>query len=766
MSGSTGKMLHQVFGGGDTFGGASPKVGVSPREHLSPLKIFVLAKKEINSTFGDISKYVSEGGEFLSSLELDKMPVIDNADRETVLAFPDKVRGIREVLARDHMKCVFFGRTSNGKSTVINAMLQDKILPSGLGHTTNCFLQVEGSKNNEAYLMLENTSEKRSVESVSQLGNALHGESLDPNALVRIFWPSNKCNLLRDDVVLLDSPGVDVSPNVDDWIDKYCLDADVFVIVANAESTLTTTEKKFFHKVSERLSKPNVFILNNRWDASANEPECIDKVRKQHLDRNISFLLEELKVYGSRSQAEERVFFVSAREVLNTRIQKLKGEQPSGGQIEGYQSRYFEFEDFERKFEKCLSETAVKTKFQQHCERGVKIVSEVMQIMDKAFQNATSLRESKIADRNEYLDRLEFTKMQMHELTDEVKHRIEQLVEQVECQVTQALSEEIRKLNVLVTEYERPFHPDPALLNLYKKELHTYVEKGLGSNLKARLNLPLQCSVETSQKEMVNRLGQLIPENLQAQMQNALPRNHFEPLYRLNCESLCCDFQEDLEFRFSLGFVAIINRFLGPRKAQHPLLGQSSIPRPLPNATPTDSPAPTRLREAFGNPAEECLALMTKTALLSPTSQTAVGLFAVAGIVVRTVGWKVIIITVGAYGIVYAYERMTWTNKAKEKAFKKQYVQHASAKLKLIVELTSSNCSHQVQQELSGTFARLGHLVDEVVTDMEAEVSNLDKQISEADGAAGQARKLRNRAGYLETELDTFSKKYLRHEEE
>lgn len=39
---------------------------------------------------------------------------------------------------------MFFGRTSNGKSTVINAMLRDKILPSGIGHTTSCFLQVEG----------------------------------------------------------------------------------------------------------------------------------------------------------------------------------------------------------------------------------------------------------------------------------------------------------------------------------------------------------------------------------------------------------------------------------------------------------------------------------------------------------------------------------------------------------------------------------------------------------------------------------------------
>lgn len=38
-------------------------------------------------------------------------------------------------------------------------------------------------------------------------------------------------------------------------------------------------EKNFFHRVSSRLSKPNIFILNNRWDASAMEPETIEEVR-------------------------------------------------------------------------------------------------------------------------------------------------------------------------------------------------------------------------------------------------------------------------------------------------------------------------------------------------------------------------------------------------------------------------------------------------------------------------------------------------------
>jgi len=50
------------------------------------------------------------------------------------------------------------------------------------------------------------------------------------------------------------------------------------------------------------------------------------------------------------------------------------------------------------------------------------------------------------------------------------------------------------------------------------------------------------------------------------------------------------------------------------------------------------------------------------------------------------------------YGLLYVYERMMWTKKAKERAFKRQYVNYATSKLKLIVDLTGANCSHQVQQ--------------------------------------------------------------------
>ncbi|KAL1388316.1 hypothetical protein pipiens_012632 [Culex pipiens pipiens] len=258
--------LH-THGGGGTTG----------HNDVSPLQIFVRAKKKINDIFGEIEDYVVETTGFIDALPA-QVEIVDKAESELFRSYVLKVAGIREVLARDHMKVAFFGRTSNGKSSVINAMLRDKILPSGIGHTTNCFCQVEGVDGDEAYLVKEGSDEKLNVTSIKQLANALCQEKLCESSKVRIFWPRKRCSLLRDDVVFVDSPGVDVSPNLDDWIDNHCLNADVFVLVLNAESTMTLAEKSFFHEVSTRLSKPNIFVLNNRWDASASEPEFQESV--------------------------------------------------------------------------------------------------------------------------------------------------------------------------------------------------------------------------------------------------------------------------------------------------------------------------------------------------------------------------------------------------------------------------------------------------------------------------------------------------------
>uniref|UniRef100_A0A336K1Q3 CSON010945 protein n=1 Tax=Culicoides sonorensis TaxID=179676 RepID=A0A336K1Q3_CULSO len=773
MAAYLNRTLSMVTGNGFDSNPASPSNALTDpntrllhtSHEISPLQIFVRAKKKINDIFGEIEDYVVETTTFIDDLAKDKQKeIVDKAEAEQFNSYVLKVSGIREVLARDHMKVAFFGRTSNGKSSVINAMLRDKILPSGIGHTTNCFCQVEGIDGQEAYLVKEGSDEKLNVTSIKQLANALCTEKLSESSLVRIYWPRERCSLLRDDVVFVDSPGVDVSPNLDDWIDNHCLNADVFVLVLNAESTMTLAEKSFFFEVSQKLSKPNIFVLNNRWDASASEPEFQDSVKQQHQERCVDFLTKELKVCTPK-EAEERVFFVSARESLN----EQKGlPAHTAALAEGFQNRYFEFQDFEKKFEECISKTAVKTKFEQHSLRGKNIAGDMYAMLDSIFERTNSLRNQKLEQKRMLTDRISKTESQLMTVTREMKLKIHNMVEEVEQKVSKALNEEIWRLNVLVDEFNLPFHTDSLVLNVYKKEINAHVENGLGLNLRARLSTALAMNVETAQREMTERMTALVPaEKLAPQVTaQVIARNQpFEMLYSLNCQNLCADFQEDLEFRFSWGITAMIQRFTGKVKERKAIgcargsnMNVSNMLSPVVNEPHT----PTCLVPNNELITQEQLSLISKVAVASIGSQGTVGGLVVGGLLLKTIGWRVLVGVGCIYGCVYLYERLSWTNTAKEKCFKNQYVRHATRKLRLIVDLTSANCSHQVQQELSSTFARLCRVVDTATSDMNEELKEIESTLAVLEAHQKQLKLLKNKSNYITNELDIFENNYIK----
>lgn len=742
----------------------------SARGDFSPLKHFVVAKKKIGDVFEQLLNYVQETSQFVAeTCRNEALENIASQDQRTeIQTYADKLAVIKEVLARRHMKVAFFGRTSNGKSTVVNAMLRDRVLPSGIGHTTNCFLSVEGTDEDKAYLKTEGSDEEKSIKTVNQLAHALHmDESLDAGCLVRVFWPKTKCALLRDDLVLVDSPGTDVTSQLDSWIDKFCLDADVFVLVANSESTLMNTEKHFFHKVNERLSKPNIFILNNRWDASANEPEYMEDVRKQHMDRCVNFLVEELKVVD-RDQAPNRIFFVSAKEVLNSRMQRAQGMPETGGALaEGFNERLKEFQCFERRFEECISQSAVKTKFEQHTIRAKQITEKVKDIMDAINIEAAEKRVAALEDREYQMDRLEFVKNQLNLLIADVKMKIKAISEDVASKVSVAMEEEICRLHVLVDEFHTDFHPSPHVLKIYKSELLGHVEEGMGKNLAYRCSDAVHASVHSSQSYMIESMLPLLPSAVQGQVHMLIPSRKFDLSYDLNCATLCSDFQENIEFQFSLGWSALVHRFLGSVNAQRALKlvdqnlqpSRPALLAPTPSSGPSSISAPPNNETALMSQEDLMMAMVTNAASL--TSRTSMSVVIVGGVVYKAVGWKLIALSASLYGLLYMYERLTWTTKAKERCLKRQFVDYASEKLQLIVSFTSANCSHQVQQEMATTFARLCQQVDQTQRELEAEIRRLTAKIEQLETVQSHSKNLRHKATALEKQLEEFTNQYL-----
>uniref|UniRef100_A0A673Z2S5 Mitofusin 1b n=1 Tax=Salmo trutta TaxID=8032 RepID=A0A673Z2S5_SALTR len=740
----------------------------SPQDDFSPLKRFVVAKKKISDVFDQLLEYVKEGSVFVE--ETCRNDALENIaspeQQEQIRAYAGKLQTIKDVLARRHMKVAFFGRTSNGKSTVVNAMLRDRVLPSGMGHTTNCFLSVEGTDSNNAYLKTEGSEEEKSIKTVNQLGHALHmDQSLDAGCLVRVFWPKTKCALLRDDLVLVDSPGTDVTTQLDSWIDKFCLDADVFVLVANSESTLMNTEKHFFHKVNEKLSKPNIFILNNRWDASASEPEYMEDVRKQHTDRCVNFLVEELKVVD-REQAPNRIFFVSAKEVLNSRMQRAQGMPESGGALaEGFQERLKEFQSFERIFEECISQSAVKTKFEQHTIRAKQITETVKAIMDAINIKAAEKRVASLEDREYQTDRLEFVTNQLQLLIEDIKKKIKAVTVEVESKVSSAMGKEICRLNVLIEEFHSDFHPSPHILKLYKSELLNHIEEGMGKNLAFRCSNAVNASGAVLPERQ--SLLPLLPPAVQKQIQMVVPCHKFDLSYDLNCATLCSDFQENIEFQFSMGWTALVNRFLGPTNANRALM---LVDKNFPVSTPTPpcftvgTTGPSSVAIAQPQDAalsQEDLMMSMATNMASLASRTSMSMVIVGGVVWRTVGWRLIALSASMYGLLYLWEKLTWTTKAKERALKRQFVDYATEKLQLIVSFTSANCSHQVQQEMATTFARLCQQVDLTKRELEGEISRLTAKVQTLETVQSRSKILRHKATELERQLENFTDQYL-----
>jgi len=704
----------------------------------SPLKLFTHAKTTITDIFKNIALYVVECNSFLDDVVKSGRNLVATEKRQEIQQLKERVNRILGVISRNHMKVVFFGRTSNGKSTTMNAMLRERILPTGMGHTTNCFLQIEGTDQQEAHVLIPGSDEPKSVSSLGNIGSALSEEKLDSNSLVKILWPREKCRLIRDDVVLVDSPGIDVSANLDQWIVDHCMDADVFVLVVSAEATITVAEKKFLHNVAERLSNPNIFILMNRWDATADdEPETVKSVRQQHLDRGLEFLCDELHLCDRTEASNHRIFFISAREALLNRNND-RTSSPRGGFNEGYKDRLIEFANFEQEFEKCISKTAVQTKFEKHTSRGKEILNLLCETTANIANKSHNYKQECSKTLIEMDERSDFIEKELRSVTEKTKERIRHVTEDIYKHVSQVLNDEIKRLYSLIEEFDRPFSSDPEQIPLYKQDLHRWLENRLGSNLQSRLNSVLQTSLTNVHREIREDINRVIENRERQEEVLAIkPRSDFAVSYRLDCSNLCCDFREDISFKFSLGFTSLWQRFVQNQKASLTSTSASSL------VSSTNELLTT---------ANQIQALGSKSGLL------ALG----AGLLVwRGIGWKVLAAAVGIYAGFYGYEYLLWTKKAQERAFKRQYADYASSRMKLIVDMTSGNASAQVQQELSLYFAQTIRFVDMEKDELTDNIQQVRNEANTLAKYIEQGKKLKKQGDQIDHSLTSFIKQYL-----
>ena len=304
----------------------------------------------------------------------------------------------------------------------------------------------------------------------------------------------------------------------------------------------------------------------------------------------------------------------------------------------------------------------------------------------------------------------------------------------------------LSSLYTLIEEFDRPFSSDPEQIPLYKRDLHRWVEERLGSNLQSRLHSALYSSLNDVHREIKERVKAVLDDQeRRSNVDSIVPRSDFAVSYRLDCTNLCSDFREDIHFKFSLGLPMLWQRYVQNQKA--------ALTGPSYNSE-LSSPSASLL----GSTNE---LLSTANNLSSLTSKS--GLLALGGVALvwRGVGWKVLGVVAGIYGTFYLYERLMWTKKAQERAFKRQYADYASSKMKLIVDMTSGNASAQVQQELSMYFAQTIRFVDIEKDDLNDRMKNARTEINNLLSYIDHGKKLRKQGDQIDNALGQFSKQYL-----
>ncbi|KAH3739949.1 hypothetical protein DPMN_046641, partial [Dreissena polymorpha] len=295
-------ITDKVTGTDDIF----TKTKKSLRQHVSAIGPLVASLKTLSSEVTQATQKSAVG----------PVGLLKPAEWDDV---KERAANILTKIDNNEMKISVFGRTSSGKSTVINALLGDDILPSGLGHVTNCFVTIAGTDDEHGYLISETSpEEKHDIERVLHMAHAQLTNVSDLMNL-KLYLPRKKHRILANEFVIIDSPGIDVEKVLDEGISQTCGNSDVFIFVVGGESIISLTEKAFFARVAKTMSVPDIFILINRWDlCQMNDSKGFDitKLRQQH-DQKCKEIFKMMNVDVPK---DDRVFFVSAKRFLESRM--------------------------------------------------------------------------------------------------------------------------------------------------------------------------------------------------------------------------------------------------------------------------------------------------------------------------------------------------------------------------------------------------------------------------------------------------------------
>lgn len=152
----------------------------------------------------------------------------------------------------ENVAIVFVGCTSSGKSSVINALLQDGRLPVDKIQTTMCRIQVRPTADEEWSVVrigCEEPLPDMNQKDLKALLSKMSGESereklgIDSRSVIQVNWPRRLCSL-PENIILIDTPGFKEDDDGDKVVFDSCKEAEILVAVMDCKSPSINNVRK------------------------------------------------------------------------------------------------------------------------------------------------------------------------------------------------------------------------------------------------------------------------------------------------------------------------------------------------------------------------------------------------------------------------------------------------------------------------------------------------------------------------------------------
>ncbi len=343
----------------------------------------------------------------------------------------DRVVSARDRLRKERLNILVVGEFSRGKSTFINALVGEPILPAKVNPTTATINILTGGHPRSGKVEYHDGTTKDFELPLDQVNKYLDQivtiTNADANRIrtVQLQVPGRLEQLLVD---IIDTPGVnDMNSAREEVTFSYLRNADAAVLLLDAQQPLSESERTFLREKVFGNDINRVLFVINKIDevltggSREDIPRIIEYVRKRLED------MLELKA--------PRVYAVSAKNALRARYKK----EPDAGPTS--------FEAFERELISFAAEQAQGGRLAAHVERVQRLVGEQRNLLEA---EAAALA-AELGDLGRALGDVEARSQQLERVRAQVQTRVTRDAQRLGEAISAAAQREVEALKRATT---------------------------------------------------------------------------------------------------------------------------------------------------------------------------------------------------------------------------------------------------------------------------------------------------------------------------